>query len=80
MLVSEWKEGFKGFGIWTATNCIDVGLKAPPKIAAIEAGSKGFLVIGTFGDIINCGESFETFEEAAKWMETVFTFEVKTSG
>ena len=76
MLVSEWKENFEGFGVWSATNCLTEGIH-PPKIAALEAGSKGFGVFGTFGDNLNCGESFETFEEAAKWMETVFTFEVK---
>ena len=74
MLVSEWKENFKDFGVWTATNCITKGPDAP-KI--VEASSGTFGTFGLFGEIMNMGESFETFEEAAKWMETVFTFEVK---
>jgi hypothetical protein len=34
-------------------------------------------VFGAFGEILNMGDTFETFDDAAKWMETVFTFEVK---
>jgi hypothetical protein len=75
MLVSKWKDEFN-FGVSAATNCLTKGTCAP-KIVSLEDFTSGFCVFGAFGEILNMGESFETFEEAAKWMETVFTFEVK---
>ena len=74
MLVSKWKDEFD-FGVSSATNCLTKGTCAP-KIVSLKPDT-GFCVFGAFGEILNVGEPFDTFEEAAKWMETVFTFEVK---
>jgi hypothetical protein len=85
MLVSKWKENFEGTGVWSATNCLPMknwNSTTVPKIV-VEGGDlapatlKGATVFGAFGEVLNCGEPFESFEEAARWMETVFTFEVK---
>jgi hypothetical protein len=73
-LVSKWKDEFN-FGVSAATNCTTKGTCAP-KIVSLKPDT-GFCVFGAFGEILNMGDTFETFEEAAKWMETVFTFEVK---
>jgi len=77
MLVSEWKDEF-GFGVSAATNCLTKGTVAP-KIVSLKPDT-GFCVFGAFGEILNMGEPFETFEEAAKWCETVFSWEVKFNG
>ena len=77
MLVSEWKDEFD-FGVSAATNCSTEGIVAP-KIVSLKPDT-GFCVFGAFGEILNMGEPFETFEEAAKWMETVFTFTIENFG
>ena len=77
MLVSKWKENFKDFGVWTATNCNSPG-GAPPKI--VEASSGTFGTFGLFGEILNMGESFETFEDAAKFLESIFSWTVMLNG
>ncbi len=77
MLISNWKENFKGFGSWTATNCITADIPHSPKIVETN-GSFG--TFGGFGEILNMGEAFETFEEAAKFMESIFTWEVELNG
>jgi len=74
MLVSKWKDEFN-FGVSAATNCLTKGTCAP-KIVSLKPDT-GFCVFGAFGEILNMGDTFETFDDAAKWMETVFTFEVK---
>tara|TARA_B100000745_G_scaffold252434_1_gene174630 strand:- start:179 stop:436 length:258 start_codon:yes stop_codon:yes gene_type:complete len=85
MLISKWKENFEGTGVWSATNCLTMIGNTVPKII-VEGGDlapaslKGATVFGAFGEVLNCGEPFESFEEAARWMETVFTFEVKING
>jgi hypothetical protein len=73
-LVSKWKDEFN-FGVSAATNCTTKGTCAP-KIVSLKPDT-GFCVFGAFGEILNMGDTFETFDDAAKWMETVFTFEVK---
>jgi hypothetical protein len=75
MLVSEWKDEFDT-GVWTAMNCTSPG-RAPQIVGG--KGITGFLVFATDGAIINCGDAFKTFEDAAKWLESVFTWEVKLS-
>jgi len=77
MLISNWKENTKGFGVWTATNCITEGPDAP-KI--VEASSGTFGTFGLFGEIMNMGESFETFEDAAKFLESIFSWTVMLNG
>ena len=74
MLISKWKDEFN-FGVSAATNCLTKGTCAP-KIVSLKPDT-GFCVFGAFGEILNMGDTFETFDDAAKWMETVFTFEVK---
>ena len=76
MLVSEWKDEF-GHGVWTATNCVSGG-SHPPKIVG-GMGVDGFIAFATDGAIMNMGEAFDTFEDAAKFLESVFTWEVKLS-
>ena len=77
MLVSKWKDEFN-FGVSAATNCLTKGTCAP-KIVSLKPDT-GFCVFGAFGEILNMGDTFETFEEAAMWMETVFSWEVKFNG
>ena len=79
MLISEWKDEFNT-GVWRATNCVSPG--KPPSIVVARAPKKlggitGFITFGTDGAIINCGDAFDTFEDAAKWLESVFTWNVK---
>ena len=74
MLVSKWKENFKGTGVWTATNCISKW--GNPKIVVNAGDNETSHVFGPLGDILNCGDAFETFEEAAKFLESTFTFTV----
>ena len=69
-LVSKWKDEFN-FGVSAATNCTTKGTCAP-KILSLKPDT-GFCVFGAFGDVLNMGDTFETFEEAAMWMETVFS-------
>ena len=77
MLVSDWKENFEGFGVWTATNCVTEGPNAP-KI--VEASSGDFGTFGLFGEALNAGEQFKTFEDAAKFLESIFTWSVELNG
>jgi hypothetical protein len=86
MLISEWKDGF-GHGVWTAMNCVptphrNCGSK-PPKIVGVGAGrnhqfgdASGFIAFGTDGAVMNMGEVFNTFEDAAKFLESVFVWRV----
>ena len=78
MLVSNWKENFEGFGVWTATNCVTTDIPHSPKI--VESSSGTFGTFGGFGEILNMGESFEKFEDAAKFLESIFTWEVELNG
>ena len=71
MLISEWKDEFNT-GVWRATNCV-----SPGKPPSIVGGLVGFIAFGTDGAIMNMGEAFDTFEDAAKWLESVFTWNVK---
>ena len=73
MLISKWKDEFN-FGVSAATNCLTKGTCAP-KIVSLKPDT-GFCVFGVEGEILNVGEPFETFEAAALWMETVFTWTV----
>ena len=77
MLVSNWKENTEGFGVWTATNCVTEGPKLP---TIIEASTGGFGTFGLCGEILNCGEAFDTFEDAAKFLESMFTWSVMLNG
>ena len=76
MLISEWKDEFDT-GVWRATNCVSPG-SHPPTIVGGE-GVTGFITFGTDGAIINCGDAFDTFEDAAKWLESVFTWNMKVA-
>ena len=80
MVVSEWKENFKDFGVWTATNCNSPG--GAPKIVGggRNARDAGFHAFATDGSVMNMGEEFATFEDAAMFLETVFSWEVKING
>jgi hypothetical protein len=75
MLISEWKDEFD-FGVWKATNCSSPG--KPPAIVGGD-GIDGFFVFATDGAVINCGEKFDTFEAAARFLETVFTWRIPAS-
>jgi len=77
MLVSDWKENFEGFGVWTATNCATEGPHAP-KI--VESSSGTFGTFGVFGESLNMGESFKSFETAAEFLESVLTWTVMLNG
>ena len=74
-LVSEWKDNFNS-GVWTATNCVSPGHS--PKIVGGD-GIDGFFVFATDGAVINCGEPFDTFEDAGRFLETVFTWRIPAS-
>ena len=80
MLISEWKDEFDS-GVWRATNCSSPG-KPPAIVATGDVGGDGidgFFVFATDGGIINCGEKFDTFEAAARFLETVFAWKMKAS-
>ena len=76
MLISEWKENFKGSGVWSATNCITEG----PDVPKIVEGNNGCIVFGLCGETLNCGEAFETFEGAARFLESIFVWTVFLNG
>jgi hypothetical protein len=73
MLVSKWKDKF-GHGVCTATNCTSPG-RAPQIVGG--GAIVGFIAFATDGAVMNMGEAFDTFEDAAKFLESVFTWEVK---
>ena len=58
-----------------ATNCNSSG--RAPKIVGRDAGFHAF---ATDGSVMNMGEEFATFEDAAMFLETVFSWEVKING
>ena len=84
MLISNWKENFKGTGVWEATNCISGNISQSPKLVGDAPDGWGhktsFTAFGGFGEIMNMGEAFETCEEAAEFMEACFTWEVELNG
>jgi hypothetical protein len=71
-LVSEWKDNFNS-GVWTATNCVSPGHS--PKIVGGD-GIDGFITFANDGAVMNMGEAFEPFEDAAKFLESVFVWEI----
>ena len=69
MLVSKWVESKFTKGIWSSENCVE------GKVKIIEGDH--FNIFDPNGMSLDVGVAFPTFEDAAKRLESIFTWEVK---
>ena len=70
MLVSKWVESEFTKGIWRSENCVEGTVK-------IVEGQEGFIIFDPNGMVLDVAIPEATLEDAARRLETIFTWEVK---
>jgi hypothetical protein len=79
MLISKWVESKLSKGVWSSENCVEGTVMIIGRQESFFFEGDHFSIFDPNGMSLDVGMAFPTFEDAAKRLESIFTWEFKLS-